>query len=126
MGNAYMNASTEAKTPINSVKWFIAIALAATAVIGNYWFSDLGLLYRVLGVVAVLGTGAGVALTTIQGKAFLQLLREADRERRRVVWPTKDETRQTTLIVMLVVTVMAILLWLVDMALGALIKHFIG
>lgn len=121
-----MSADAETKSPVNTLKWCVAVVLAAVAVIGNYWFQEVGLLYRVLAVVVVLGSGAAVALTTEQGKAFLQLLRDADRERRKVVWPTKDETRQTTLIVLLVVAIMAVLLWLVDMALGALIKHFIG
>ncbi len=121
-----MSTETEAKSPLNTVKWLVAIAFAAVAVVGNHWFSDIGLLYRVLGVVVVLGIGAGVALTTVQGKAFIRLLREADRERRKVVWPTKDETRQTTLIVLLVVAVMAVLLWLVDTMLGAVVKYFIG
>jgi preprotein translocase subunit SecE len=65
-------------------------------------------------------------LTTTQGQAFLKLLKEAQVEARRVVWPTKDETMQTTLIVFAVVVVMSLVLWGVDSLFGWMISAVIG
>jgi preprotein translocase subunit SecE len=67
-----------------------------------------------------------LTLITTQGQAFLKLLKEALVEARRVVWPTKDETMQTTLIVFAVVVVMSLVLWGVDSLFGWMISAVIG
>ena len=69
---------------------------------------------------------AFLTLITTQGQAFLKLLKEALVEARRVVWPTKDETMQTTLIVFAVVVVMSLVLWGVDSLFGWMISAVIG
>ena len=118
--------SKASKSPLDVVKWLVAAAFLAAAVAGNVYYAEVAVLYRVLGVVALMLVGAGVALTSSQGKAFLQLLKEANIERRKVVWPTRQETTQTTMIVVLVVFVMALLLWGLDSLLGWLISMLVG
>jgi len=121
--------STDSKTqksPLDIVKWILAIGFLAAAVVGNYMYGNEPLLYRVLGVVALMLVGAGIALTSSQGKAFLQLLKEANIERRKVVWPTRQETTQTTLIVVAVVIFMALVLWGADSLLSWLISLLLG
>ena len=108
------------------VKWLVAIALLAGAVAVNYVFADLGVLYRVLAIVALMLACTGVALTTVKGQEFMTLLKEANKERRRVVWPTPAETRQTTLIVVAVVFLVGIALWLLDMGLSSVVELIIG
>ena len=108
------------------VKWLVAIALLAGAVAVNYVFADLGVLYRVLAIVALMLACTGVALTTVKGQEFMTLLKEANKERRRVVWPTPAETRQTTLIVVAVVFLVGIALWLLDMGLSSIVELIIG
>ena len=56
----------------------------------------------------------------------MTLLKEANKERRRVVWPTPAETRQTTLIVVAVVFLVGIALWLLDMGLSSIVELIIG
>lgn len=114
------------KSPLDIVKWILAIAFLAAAVVGNYMYANEPLLYRVLGVVFLMLVGAGVALTSSQGKAFLQLLKEANIERRKVVWPTRQETTQTTMIVVVVVILMSLVLWGVDSLLSWLISLLLG
>lgn len=114
------------KSPLDIVKWILAIAFLAAAVVGNYVYANEPLLYRVLGVVFLMLVGAGIALTSSQGKAFLQLLKEANIERRKVVWPTRQETTQTTLIVVVVVVLMSLVLWGVDSLLSWLISLLLG
>ncbi len=108
------------------IKWLVAIALLAGAVAVNYVFADLGVLYRVLAIVALMLACTGVALTTVKGQEFMTLLKEANKERRRVVWPTPAETRQTTLIVVAVVFLVGLALWLLDMGLSSVVELIIG
>jgi preprotein translocase subunit SecE len=118
--------SNTQKSPLDIVKWILAIAFLAAAVVGNYVYANEPLLYRVLGVVVLMLVSAGFALTSSQGKAFLQLLKEANIERRKVVWPTRQETTQTTLIVVVVVVLMSLVLWGVDSLLSWLISLLLG
>ncbi len=118
--------SNTQKSPLDIVKWILAIAFLAAAVVGNYVYANEPLLYRVLGVVVLMLVGAAIALTSSQGKAFLQLLKEANIERRKVVWPTRQETTQTTLIVVVVVVLMSLVLWGVDSLLSWLISLLLG
>jgi preprotein translocase subunit SecE len=118
--------SNTQKSPLDIVKWILAIAFLAAAVVGNYIYANEPLLYRVLGVVFLMLVGAAFALTSSQGRAFLQLLKEANIERRKVVWPTRPETTQTTLIVVVVVILMSLVLWGVDSLLSCLISLLLG
>ena len=110
------------------VKWFVAIALFVAAIVGagDYVLPELGTLYRVLAVVALMLLTLGVALTTTQGANFLVLLKEANKERRKVVWPTPVETRQTTMIVVAVVILVGLGLWGLDSLLSFLVQLVVG
>lgn len=120
-GNAEITSS-----PLSAVKWLLAIAVAAGAIVGNQMYAEVALLYRVLAVVALMAVAMGIAATTTRGRAFLTLLKEANIERRKVVWPTRQETTQTTLIVVAVVVVVAILLWGLDSLLSWTVSSVIG
>lgn len=123
-----MSTSTEA--PQSSVadvfKWVLVAVLVVAAVVGNAYYDDQPLLYRVVGVVAFGIVAAIVASFTAKGQAFLALLQDARAEVRRVVWPTRQETAQTTGIVVLVVALMALLLWGLDSLLGLIISEIVG
>ena len=110
-----MGSQTQAKTPVfDWAKWILAVAALVPAIVGNHLYSDVTVLFRALGVVAIFVVAIAVALTTVKGKAVNQLRKEAWIEIRRVVWPTRQETLQTTMIVVLVVIVVGLLLWLFD------------
>jgi len=122
-----MSESTEtARSPLSTVKWLLAISLAAGAIVGNVVYAEVGLLYRILAVVAIMGLATAIAATTTRGRAFRTLLKEANIERRKVVWPTRQETTQTTLIVVAVVILVAIMLWGLDSLLSWIISSVIG
>ncbi len=122
-----MNAKVEAKeSRFDLLKWLFVAALVVIGVVGNQYFSAEPILYRVL-VLLVLAAGAVfVALQTARGRAFAVLAREARGEIRKVVWPTRQETTQTTLIVVAVVLVMALLLWGLDSLLGWIVSLIVG
>lgn len=122
-----MNIKAEAKdTRFDLVKWLVVAALVVVAVVGNQYYSAEPILYRVLALLVVATVAGLVALQTVKGQAFFVLLKEARVEIRKVVWPTRQETTQTTLIVVAVVLVMALLLWGLDSLLGWLVSMIVG
>lgn len=100
------------------VKLIVAVALVFVALGGFYFYSEESLLYRVLGLVAVVLMAAAIALSTASGKNLLAFMKNARTEVRKMVWPTRVETMQTTLMVVVIVILLAIFLWFVDMLLG--------
>ncbi len=108
------------------LKWLIAVALLGLGVFGNWYYQDESLLMRVIGMIGVAGVAVGIALQTQRGAAIWALLKEARGEIRRVVWPTRDETLQTTVIVLALVLVFALILWMLDSALSWLVSSVIG
>ena len=122
-----MHVKAEAKdSRFDLVKWLVVAALVVVGVVGNQYFSAEPVLYRVLGLFVLGAVAAFVAFQTARGQAFAVLLKEARVEIRKVVWPTRQETTQTTLIVVAVVLVMALLLWGLDSLLGWLISLIVG
>jgi len=114
------------KSSIDTLKWLAVLALVALGVVGNQYFAAESILYRVIGLLALAAVAILVALQTVKGRQFFELLKAARGEIRKVVWPTRQETTQTTLIVVAVVLVVALLLWGLDSLLGWLISFVVG
>ena len=95
-------------------KLVIAAALVVAGVVGYYWLAESALILRVLSVIAGLLAGAAVAWFTVPGREFAVFAGEAVAEVKKVVWPTRKETIQTTAAVFAFVLVMAVFLWLSD------------
>ncbi|NRP59510.1 preprotein translocase subunit SecE [Marinobacterium sp. xm-d-564] len=110
----------------DSLKWLVVIAIVAVGVVGNSVYANESLLYRVLALIALAIVAGFVALQTAKGKAFFRLFKEAKNEIRKVVWPTRQETLQTTLIVVVAVLIVGLLLWGLDSLLGWVVSGFIG
>ena len=114
----------------NILKWGFAVVLLIAATLGNRYAPEalpqVPAWVRIIVLVVAGLLAAGVLLVTTQGRSFLKLLKEAQVEARRVVWPTKDETWQTTLIVLAVVVVMSLVLWGLDTLFGWMISAIIG
>jgi len=110
----------------DGLKWLVVTALVAVAVVGNSYYSNESVLYRVLAIVALAAVAGYVALQTAKGASFWSLVKGARTEIRKVVWPTRQETVQTTMIVVVFVLVMALILWGLDSFLGWLASLAIG
>ncbi|MFD2641535.1 preprotein translocase subunit SecE [Pseudomonas japonica] len=122
-----MTSKSEAQdSRFDLLKWLAVVALVVVGVVGNQYYSGSPILYRVIALLALGAVAAFVALQTVKGKSFFALAKEARTEIRKVVWPTRQETTQTTLIVVAVVLVMALLLWGLDSLLGWLISLIVG
>lgn len=118
--------SATAESKLDPILWIAVFALVAAGVYGNSYFANESLLYRVLGLVVLALIAGWLASRTAKGKAFIQLGLEARTEIRKVVWPTRQETQSTTMIVVLVVLAVAVILWALDTTLTWLIKLVIG
>ena len=109
-----------------TIKWVVVAALVAVAVWGNSYYGEYSPLYRALGVLAVGALAAFVALQTEQGRSFNQLRKDAMVELRKITWPTRRETLQTTLIVLAFVVLIALILFVLDWILNGVISAIIG
>lgn len=110
----------------DGIKWAAVAILVVLAVVGNSYFAEQALLYRVLGVVVLGLAAAALALTTAKGRSLAELARSSRKEIQRVVWPTRQETIQTTVIVLVAVLLVGLMLWLIDTVLGWAMSGIIG
>ena len=111
---------------LDSLKWVVVLVLVAGGIFGNSYYGDQPILYRVL-VLLVLALLAGwFASLTQKGGDFFTLVKGSRNEIRKVVWPTRQETTQTTLIVFVFVIVTGLILWGLDSVLGWLASLILG
>jgi len=111
---------------LNNLKLGVAVLLLVGAIYAFYYFDEQLLVLRVLGLLAVAGIAVFIAAQSSAGKGILGFIAGAQSEVRRVVWPSRAETTQTTLAVLVIVLIMGILLWLMDMVLLAAIQLLTG
>jgi preprotein translocase subunit SecE len=110
-----MNSTVETqKYRFDRVWWGLVLVLIAAGVAGNYYFSNQSVLIKAVGLIILTAGIVFIAFQTEKGKAFWNLWKESVQEVRRMVWPTRQETIQTTLAVLGMVVVMGILLWTAD------------
>ena len=113
-----MNAKVEAENSrFDTVKLGAAVLLLAAAIAAFYRFDDQLLVVRVLGLLAAVGLSVFIAAQSTTGRNIISFISGAKAEVRKVVWPTRAETMQTTLAVILMVFLVGIFLWLLDMVL---------
>lgn len=111
-----MNTQAEATTSVlDVVKQVLSVVFVAAGVAAFYYFSDVQLLYRVLGLVGIVIIVLGIMLTTDIGRNVWGFVLESKQEVRKVVWPTREETMRTTLLVFAMVFIVGLILWLLDM-----------
>jgi preprotein translocase subunit SecE len=109
----------------DKAKLAAAVALVAVGVVGYYWLAQANIVLRILAVLGGIAAGAAVALASAPGREFVVFTREALVEVRKVVWPSRKETVQTTAAVFAFVVVMAVFLWLSDKSLEWLLYDLI-
>ncbi len=113
-----MAAQAESNASVtDTVKLVFAISLLITGIAGFYYFASYALVYRVVGILAVFGLAAGLVFTTAIGRTVWGFITESKMEVRKVIWPTRQETIQATMLVVAVVFGVGLILWLMDMVL---------
>ena len=110
-------ASTEIETvsPVaDKVKLAVAALLALAGFVAYYLLGAQGAWVQWAALLAALGAGVAVGLTATPGQRLIAFGRDAVKEARKVVWPTRKEAAQVTGYVFAFAVVMAIFLWLTD------------
>ena len=113
-----MNSKVEQPRAASSgdiVKYALALLLVAAGIFAFYWFSEWPSSMRSLAVIGGLIFGGGVFLTSHLGVQTREFLSESRFELRKVVWPTRVETRQTTIAVLVFVVIMGVFFWALDL-----------
>lgn len=105
----------KASNPADTAKLLLAVAVLVGSLVGYYIFTEAHAVIRVLGVIAGVAIALFILYQTEIGRGWYDYLMHAKREVKQVVWPTRQETTQMTLIVFVVVIIMGIFFWLIDM-----------
>ena len=106
---------TEVTSKLDNLKLVIAILLLVAGIAQFYYYESESLLYRVLALLGFVFVALGFVYMTRMGYGIWQFARDARTEVRKVVWPTRQETVQTTLLVIVMVILVGLMLWLMDM-----------
>src|ERR1700743_3587965 len=98
----------------NKLMLVVGVLLVLAGFVGFFWLG--GQEWYVRGAALIVGLIAGVAvgLLSAPGKGFIAFAKDSYKEVRKVVWPTRKEASQTTLVVFAFVLVMALFLWICD------------
>jgi preprotein translocase subunit SecE len=108
------------------IKIAIAALLAAGGLVAFYWLGERPTVIRLAALLAAWAVAIVVMWFTTTGRTFAAFSRESWEEAKRVVWPSRKETLQTTGVVILFVLIMALFLWMVDAGLLALSHWALG
>jgi len=118
-----MSAQEQAPpSSFDKVKWILAIVALAAAVYANHSLVDGSVLIRAGVIIVLVAVGLGIGFSTSKGRQGMAFAKEAKIEARKVVWPTRPETVQTTLIIIVAVTLISLLLWGMDAVLVRIIN----
>ncbi|UDG79188.1 Protein translocase subunit SecE [Candidatus Ecksteinia adelgidicola] len=102
------------KNSAEKIKWFVISILLIIAVVGNYFFQNLQVLLRVvLNILIIIIIGI-MFIITKKGQTLITFAQAAHNEMRQVIWPTRQETLHTALIIIAVTAIASLILWGLD------------
>ena len=105
----------KSKSSLDGLKWGVVIILLTAIVVGNYIYGEsIHIVVRAAALLLLAALALFLAAITEKGKTFTDFAKESRLEVRKVVWPTRQETVQTTLIILAVSTIVGLCLWGLD------------
>ena len=107
----------EQATFVDTVKLALAVLILLAGLVSYYYFANSAVLLRAFGVIVAVAAGIGVVFTSFQGQLLWKFIQGARVELRKVVWPTREETIQTTLVVLVFALIGGVFFWLRDLVL---------
>ena len=123
-----MNAKVEqaGNSAVDVAKLTLALIVIAAGVVAYDWFNELATWQRLFILLGGLLVGGAIGFFTRAGQSLRNFLAESQFELRKVVWPTRQETMQTTLVIIVVVIILSLLLGLIDLFLKwAILDHLL-
>ncbi len=121
-----MALAVQTNPTADKIKLGLTGLIVLAGMVGYYYLSTSPLVIRLLVLLAGVVLGGAVGWTSEPGKRFFAYTQDAIAETKKVVWPSRKETVQTTGVVVAFVIVMALFLWVVDASLVWLVKALVG
>ena len=121
-----MSNKAETSSRLDPLLWIVVVAIVLGGVYANSMFVAVNVLVRAVAGIALAGVFIAIAMQTERGRSAWDLAKEARVEVRKVIWPTRQETTQTTMIVVAVVILVGLILWGLDSGLSWGIQAAIG
>jgi len=113
-----MNTKAESTPSIaDTAKLVLAAAVLIGGIVAYYHFENESILLRVSGLLVGLVIGAVIAFQSLQGQNLWRFVQSSRNEMRKVIWPTRQETLQTTLTVMVFALILGVFFWILDLLL---------
>ena len=113
-------------TALDTVKLFLACLILVSGIFGYYYYADVSVLWRAIGVLVTFLAALGVFMMTYHGHVLSQFIQGSRIELRKVVWPTREETMQTTGIVLFFAFLGGVFFWLLDLFLLTIRQYIVG
>lgn len=110
----------------DKIKLLVAFLLIVAGIAGFYALQQSAAVLQLAAVLLGVALAVAVAYTSEPGKRFFAFGKDSMAEAKRVVWPTRKETMQTTGIVILFAITMALFLWAVDASLMLAVNGLMG
>jgi preprotein translocase subunit SecE len=104
-------------TFFDTVKLLLSVAILVGGIVGYYYYANESPLLRAVGVLIAFGVAVWVAFQSAQGRTLWAFIQGSRVELRKVVWPTREEAVQTTVIVLVFALIMGTFFWLLDLGL---------
>ena len=108
------NVGQQQSSLLDTVKLLGSVLILLAGVISYYYLIQISILLRVLIVLASVVVSLVIFFQTQRGKTLWEFFQGSRVEIKKVIWPTKQETFQTTLTVFVFVLIMGIFFWLLD------------
>jgi preprotein translocase subunit SecE len=111
-----MNTKADSEvTVVDTFKLALAAAVLLASMVGYYYYAEVSTLLRAIGLLVAMGVSAAIASQTVRGQRLWRFIQGSRLEMRKVVWPTREETIQTTIAVLIFAMLMGIFFWLLDL-----------
>lgn len=108
------NHDNQSTFRFDQIKWTIVFLLVIAGIVANTYFHDITWSIRAAVGLILLALTLLIAFQTAKGQLVWSFMKGAKIELRKVVWPTRQETIQTTLVVVAMVVFAALVLWGID------------
>lgn len=115
-GRLIMNnkASSRSTSKLDFLKWILVVAMVPVIVVGNQLMAGHNILIRIAGILTVSSMALVLFFSTARGRKVWQFFKESWVELRKIVWPSRQETMQSTLMILVMVFLVSIMLWVID------------
>jgi preprotein translocase subunit SecE len=104
----------------------LSILVLLAGIVAFYWYDEDALALRLAMVGGGLVVAGGLIWISWYGREFRQFAQAARVELRKVVWPSREDTVRTTVMVIIFAIVMGVFFWVLDMILTWLIRWLTG